>query len=1095
MINRYALLSFFMLLLVTFTFIQTNVYAQGVTTAAINGTIKDANGDVLPSANILALHTPSGTQYGTTSRLDGRYAIVGMRVGGPYTVTVSFVGYKSQVIENVSLSLGTTTDLNFSMQEEGIEIGEITVTAQRNNIISSERTGASISIDAKTLETLPTITRRLEDFTRLTPQAKGNYIGGQDNRLNNITVDGSYFNNSFGLAGQPGDRTNVSPISLDAIDQVQVNVAPFDVRQGNFTGAGINTVTKSGSNEFSGSVYYQFRHQGLVGTEAKDLAFNPGRFKYNQMGVRLGGPIVKNKLFFFASFEKDELTQPGTTFLANTGGQPVGGNITRVLASDLDQLRSYLNTNFGYETGPYQGYDFETPALKFLLKFDYNLNEKNKISLRYTHLDSETDVLLSNSASLGFGNRRSNLTGLNFANSNYMILENIRSVVGEWNSSIGENMANNLIVGYTYNDESRDADGSIFPMVDVLNAGSVYTTFGYEPFTPNNELRYNSLQLQDNFTVFLTDHYLTFGVSAERYESENVFFPGSQSAYVYDSLQAFYNDANGYIANPNRDSSNVRLNLFQVRWSNQPGMEKPIQPLEVYYTGIYGQDEWKIADNFKLTAGLRFDVPFFKATGFANAEASGMYFRDENGNSVQYNTEKLPDANILFSPRAGFNWDAWGDQTTQIRGGMGIFTAKPAYVWISNQVGNNGVLTGFESLTNTYRRGFNPDPNHYKPTNVTGAPASSYELAFTDPNFKFPQIWRTNFAIDQKLPLGLIGTAEFMYSKDVNGVYYINANLPAAQTSFSGVDNRPKWTDNTINNKIPNAIVLKNQSLGYAYNVSASLELPYRNGLFGKIAYNYGVSRNTVDPGSIASGSWQSNFISGDPNNPDLGYSIANAGHRVFAALSYRLEYFNFGATTISLFWEGFNLGNASYSFSGDLNGDGARNDLIYIPKNVSEMNFQQYVYNNNTPTITTDDITFTVDQQNAAWEAYIQQDEYLSANRGKYAERGGVVLPMVFRADLSIAQEVFANFLGAKNSLQFRVDVLNVGNLLNKDWGVGQSLVSTTPLIARPSGADGKALYRLTNVGDKLLSKTFQQTSTINDVFRIQLGVRYTFN
>ncbi len=1077
---------------------QSNVYAQGVTTAAINGTIKDANGDVLPSANILAVHTPSGTQYGTTSRLDGRFAIIGMRVGGPYTVTVSFVGYKSQVKENVSLSLGTTTDLNFIMQEEGIEIEEITVTAQRINIISSERTGASISIDAKTLETLPTITRRLEDFTRLTPQAKGNYIGGQDNRLNNITVDGSYFNNSFGLAGQPGDRTGVSPISLDAIDQVQVNVAPFDVRQGNFTGAGINTVTKSGSNEFSGSVYYQFRHQGLVGTEAKALPFKPGKFKYNQIGVRLGGPIVKNKLFFFASFEKDALTQPGTTYLARTDtAQPIGGNITRVLASDLDQLSSYLNTNFGYETGPYQGYDFETPALKFLLKFDYNLNDKNKISLRYTHLDSKTDVLLSNSGSLGFGTRRSNLTGLNFANSNYKIMENIRSIVGEWNSSIGGNMANSLIVGYTYNDESRDANGSFFPMVDILNSGSVYTTFGYEPFTPNNELRYNSLQLQDNFTVFLTDHYLTFGVSAERYKSENVFFPGSQSAYVYNSLQDFYDDANGYLENPNRDTSDVRLNLFQVRWSNQPGMEKPIQPLEVYYTGIYGQDEWKIADNFKLTAGLRFDVPFFKATGFANAEVDGMYFRDENGKSVQYSTEKLPDANILFSPRAGFNWDAWGDQTTQVRGGMGIFTAKPAYVWISNQVGNNGVLTGFESITNTYRRGFNPDPNHYKPdpSTITGASASSYELAFTDPNFKFPQIWRTNFAIDQKLPFGLVGTAEFIYSQDVNGVYYINANLPAAQTSFSGVDNRPRWTDNTINNKIPNAIVLKNQSLGYAYNVSASLELPFRNGLFGKVAYNYGVSKNTVDPGSIASGSWQGNFISGDPNNPDLGYSIANAGHRIFAALSYRAEYFSFGATTISLFWEGFNLGNASYSFSGDLNGDGARNDLIYIPRDASEMNFQQYVYNNNTPNDATDDITFTVDQQNAAWEAYIKQDEYLSANRGKYAERGGVVLPMVFRADLSIAQEVFANFLGAKNSLQFRVDVLNVGNLLNKDWGVGQSLVSTTPLIARTPGTDGKALYRLTNVGNKLLSKTFQQTSTINDVFRIQLGVRYTFN
>jgi len=462
-----------------FLFVHQSIMAQGVTTSTITGLVKDVEGNALPSANVMAVHVPSGTQYGASTRVDGRFAIPGMRVGGPYTVTVTYVGFGSEQVDDILLSLGLTTDLEFELHDASIEIGTVTVTTERSAIFSPERTGASTSIDTETLQVMPTISRRIDDFTRLTPQASGSSFAGQDNRLNNITVDGSYFNNSFGLAGQPGDRTNVAPISIDAIEQVQVNIAPFDVRQGNFVGAGVNTVTKSGNNDFSGSLYYLFRNEASVGTQAGDNSFNPGTFTYDQIGVRLGGPILQNKLFFFTSFESDELVQPGTTFLANTGNEPVEGSVTRVLASDLTQLSDYLKNNFGYESGPYQAYDHETPAVRFLIRFDYNLDDRNKLSLRYTHLDSDTDVLVSNSSSLGFGNRRSNSTGLNFQNSNYIILENIRSVVGEWNTSIGDNMSNDLIVGYTYNDESRDSKGTMFPFVDVLESGSVYTSFGF----------------------------------------------------------------------------------------------------------------------------------------------------------------------------------------------------------------------------------------------------------------------------------------------------------------------------------------------------------------------------------------------------------------------------------------------------------------------------------------------------------------------------------------------------------------------------------------------------------------------------------------
>ena len=1096
MINRYSLLSVFLLLLVSFTLISNNVNAQVVTTSSMNGTVTDSNGDPLPGANIIAVHQSSGSQYGTSTRLDGKYNINGMRVGGPYTITVSFVGYNNQAIEGVYLELGQNLRLNISLTEEAVQLGDITVVAERSGIISSDRTGTSTMISEQTIETLPTITRRMEDLTRLTPQfGRNSSFGGIDNRLNNITIDGSYFNNSFGLAGLPGDRTGVSPISLDAIEQIQVNISPFDVRNGNFVGAGVNTVTKSGTNDYSASVYYQFRDNSMVGTKAGDKELTSGTFNYSQFGMRLGTPIVPNKLFLFVSFEDDKLVQPGTTFLARVDtSQHEGGNITRVLASDLDNLSSFLRNNFGYETGPYQGYDFQTPSTRMLLKLDYNINDKNKVSLRYTHLDSFTDVLTSNSSSLGFGNRRSLTTALSFANSNYRVLENIRSIVGEWNSIISNTVSNNLILGYTYNDESRESKGSFFPFVDILSGGSTYTSFGFEPFTPNNELRYKSIQIQDNLNFYLGDHSLTFGVSAERYESENVFFPGSQSVYVYRSLQDFYDDANGYLADPNRTTSSVNLRRFQVRWSNIPGLEKPVQPLKVWYNGAYVQDQWQITDNFNVIGGLRLDVPFFENTGYHNPEVDTMTFRDENGAAVKYQTDKMPDANLLISPRIGFNLDVFGNKTTQLRGGTGIFTGKPAYVWISNQIGNNGILTGFERVdgqsTPVYNRPFNPDPNAYKPDSVNGSPALSYELALTDPNFKFPQVWRSNIGVDQKLLFGFIGSAEFLYSKDINGIYYINANQTAPNSAFTGPDARPRWTSSSarkIYSKVDNAVVMKNQDVGYYYSISASLEKPFTDNWYFKAGYNYGIAKNTVDAGSIAFGSWNNNQHSGNPNNPGVGFSFNSPGHRVFGALSYKLEYFDFGSTTVSLFIEGITQGNASYVFSGDMNGDGGTsNDLIYIPKDQSEMNFEEY---------TVGTTTFTIDQQKAAWDQFINQDEYLAENRGKYAERGAVFMPMVFRADLSLIQEFYTNFVDRKNSIQVRVDVLNITNLLSKDLGVGDVFTTTTPLTYRSVDAENKPLYRLTNVGGKLITSTFAPSANINDVFRIQLGFRYNFN
>jgi hypothetical protein len=1079
--------------------------AQGVTTSGITGIVKDSQGAVVPGASVVAVHEPSGTTYDAVTQADGRFAIQGMRVGGPYKVTATITGFSSESRNNVMLSLGVAQDLEFTLRVAAVA-EMITVTAHSDPVFSSTHTGAATAVLREDLEVLPTVSGRINDLTRLSPEYTGSgTFSGQDNRMNNITVDGSYFNNSFGLGGQPGDRTGVAPISLEAIEQVQVAVAPFDVREGNFVGAGVNTVTRSGSNTFSGSGYYRYHNDSYVGTNAAGQTVNPGTFKTTTGGEWFGGPIMKNKLFFFESFEDQQDSRPLSTFVANPGGAPATGNVTRVLASDLDSLSTFLSSKFNYTTGGYQGLTKATPAKPFLVKGDYNINSSNKVTFRYNQLSSSTDVNLSSSSSLGFGRQTFSNQFLNFQGSNYTILENIHSGIAEWNSVIGGGMSNNLIAGYTKQDESRGQLGTLFPFVDILSGGNAYTSFGSEPFTPDNLLLYHTFQAQDSFTLFRNNHTVTFGGAFEKYHSDNSFYPGLQSAYVYNSLGDFFTDANDFLAHPTRTTSPVTLREFQVRYSNVPGSTTPpFQALDVSYVSVYGQDEWRPKTNLTVTAGVRVDVAKFGNTAFDNPNVDALTFLDQGGNPVHYNTGALPKTSPLWSPRIGFNYDLTGDQKTQLRGGTGVFTGKPAYVWISNQIGNTGMLTGFIQATNTTAFPFNPNPDAYKP-GPTGQPPASADVAVTDPNFKFPQTWRTNIGLDRRIVWGMTATGEFIYNRDVNGMAYINANLPAAQTVFAGPDGRPRYTSNRINNAAGNQvvenIVLLNQSIGRSWLVAGSVTKPVSHGFAFKGGYSYGVSRNTVDPGSIAAGSWTNNPIITNPNDPQLGYSSNSAGPRFYFAPSYTHQYFGFGATTIAAFWDTHDSinnssANTSYIFSGDANGDAATaNDLIYIPRDTSEMNFKPI---NNSAGVT----LFTPAQQAAAFDAYIQQDEYLRSHRGEYAQRGAVFYPLVSRMDLNITQDLFHSIGGHRHSGQIRLDITNFGNLLNHNWGVGQSIIQNRILTSPSVDAQGRLTYNLATVntasGPALISKTFQTTASIaqsvSDVYVMMLSFRYTF-
>ncbi|GAB4425460.1 MAG: carboxypeptidase regulatory-like domain-containing protein [Bacteroidia bacterium] len=1082
-----------------------SVFGQGVTTASFFGQVASTDGQPLAGATVIATHVPSGTKYGAVTRDDGRFNLPSVRVGGPYTVRATYIGYVPQEQTDISLGLGQNLRLDFSLQDEAVSTEEVSITASRSEV----KNGAATNISNEVINSMPTLSRRLTDFVRLTPQFSsasfGNSFGGQDNRLNNITIDGSSFNNSFGLAGQPGDRTGVSPISLDAIEQVQVNIAPFDVRQAGFVGAGINAVTRSGSNDVSASAYFLVRNQNFLGDSARGAFVPRGDFLYYQTGLRVGGPIIKDKLFFFVSGEIERNSSPATTFRPREAGeQPSASDaISRVLRTDLEEMTRFLDERFGYETGPYNDYNLNITADKLLVRFDYNIDQNNKFSLRYNYLNSGQDVLVSNSSSLGFGGRQPNVDRFSYRGSNYIINEDIQSVIAELNSTFSGRIANTLTVGFTYQDEDRgDFEGDqsdtrpTFPLVEIQDNGSTYMTVGYEPFTPYNQLSYSTFQLADNLTYFAGAHKITAGFNLEHLRFRNVFFPGSQSVYVYQSLSDFYADAD---SDPNT-VMDTTLRRFQIRYSAIEGQEEPVQPTRVTYTGLYLQDEWQASSSFNITAGIRVDIPFFANTGYRNPQVDTMTFFNPDKEEVSFATDKLPNPIPLISPRIGFNWNATEDGATRIRGGSGLFTGRPAFVWISNQIGNNGVLTGFTQADNTSAYPFNPNITTYIPANAFGQIPATYELALTESNFRFPQVWRTNLAVEQKLPLDLVGTVEVLLNKDVNGVVYYNANLDPTTTAMSGPDTRGRYNDNRYNNAVVNAIVLANTNQGSAYSLTFQVERPFRSaflkagsvtdGFYFKAAYNFGQAKNLVNAGSIAAGSFNSNPITTDPNNPELAFSNFDQRHRWLGALSYRLNYGgDAGASTqISLVYDGGSQGRASYTVNGDLNGDGAfSNELIYVPteEEINAIKFQEY---------TSSGTTFTVEQQRAAFNNYIEQDEYLSSRRGSYAERNGVLLPMLHRMDVSLVQEFYLNVGGKRNVLQFRADMINFTNFLNSDWGVSQAMVNNRPMIYRTLD-NNEPVYRFANVGSNMLSSSFRYNNSLKDVWQLQIGVRYIFN
>jgi len=1014
-----------------------------ITTSTLSGVVKNEKGETLAGATVHAVHQPSGSEYRTSSTKSGLYTIPAVRVGGPYIIHVSYVGYKMAEITDIQTLLGSTSNVDVVLLSDSKQLSEVTVVGTKSNVFSKDKTGAAQQFGRRELTSIPIAgARTIDGITKYNPFGNGNSFGAQDSRLNNFTIDGSQFNNNFGLgsSAQAGGRTGASAISLDAIDQLQVNVAPFDIRQSGFVGAGINAVTRSGTNEVEGSVYQTQRNNSstYVGNNARGTTVTAAKFDEKVQGFRLGAPIIKNKLFIFGNYESIVRTEPGTTWISE-GSPLTGTQISRVKFADMQRLSNFMKDSLGYVTGPWEGYSNTNDSRKFLIRVDWNINKNNKLTARYVNHNSSAEINISNSQSAGAGNRTTQFNAMSFKNSGYIIQDNTRSAVLELNSKISNTLHNNLIVSYDKQIEDRAYLSQMFPTIDIREGSATYTSVGFDPFTPGNKLNYWTFNVTNNLTKYLNKHTLVGGFNYQSYQSNNLFFPASNGVYIFNSLNDFYTAARQSIANGGRPSTFAPAR-FQLRYSALPGAVEPMQVLEANRLDLYVQDEFNATKELKLTFGIRANVIDLGNTALENKAVSSMIFANGEG----FNTSVLPKTQFLIEPRFGFNYDLKGQKKTQIRGGTGVFTGRPPYVFLSNQVGNNGVLTGFIDVSGAAaaQYGFTANPNQYFIPSTPTLP-STFDLAFTNQNYKFPQVWKNNIAIDQKLPwLGLILSAELLYNKTINAVHYYNANLDKPVGKLGGVDTR-------------------------------DLE-------------------DFMSAGSIASGSWQS-AVSVNGNN-NLGLSISDfvVRNRIVGLLGYRIDYGKKygGATTITLGYVGSQNNPFSYIVAGDLNGDRVNNnDLVFVPNKGSDIRFAP---------LTVGTRVYTEAEQQASFEAFISQDPYLSTRRGQYAERNALDLPFLHRFDLSIAQDVFVKIGGKRNSFQIRADILNFGNMVNNKWGVSQRATNPQLLNFVSRDASNIPTYRLATQRDAsgtyLIKDTYQFNSSVFDVWSAQLGIRYTF-
>ena len=1069
-----------------------------VTTSSLNGRVVDDNGEALAGAVVSVLHAPSGSQYYGLVNADGRYSIEGLRPGQDYVIEVSFIGFRPVRYENVSIQLGEahTQDATLVMGEE---LSEAVVVASTSKF-TTEKTGASTNISSSQITALPMINRSIADVAKYSPYANGMSFAGGDGRSTNFTVDGANFNNNFGLSDAlPGGG---NPISLDAIEEVQVVIAPFDVRQTNFIGGGVNAITKSGTNKFKGSFYTYFQNQDTRGNmiNGEDLGVRAPESK-TVYGITLGGPIIKNKLFFFVNYEQTK--EPGQVikYRANAGGEVNTGNVSRTLASDMAAVQSYMKDKYGYDTGSYTDFPGDESNRKFLARIDWNIAQGHRLSLRYNFSNNIAwNAPNGNSSDTGYrlnGTYRVGNQSMAFANNMYSMKNDVQSWSFDYNSKFSENVSNQFLATFTKIDDVRGSNSTPFPHVDIIakdasGTWQPYMSLGYELFTWNNGVHNNIWTIKDDVTVLVGAHKITAGASYEHQFANNAYMRNGAMYYRYAIT-----DEQNII-----DVLNGTPESFAITYGWN-GNLNPNAQVTFNQIGAYVQDEWNVNDKFKLTLGIRLDDLVFDNSDIATNKAIYEYnFR----NGLKIDTGKWPNNHVQVSPRIGFSWDVLGDKSLKVRGGTGLFQGRLPLVYFTNMPTNAGLVQNSVQFKSKWNNGQlvskNELLNQFNGGMITDVATAIDKLGLqkeltddkhvagstmsgVDPDFRMPQIWKTSLAVDWQVPVNFpfTVTAEGIFNKTVYGVVVDNINIvESIDTRFNGEDNRLLYpADKGYINAGKNAPYLTNTNKGYGYIANVLVNMEPVDRLRIMASYTHTESKEISGlPGSDPLSTWQGLYTVDGPNFATLQRSQYVVPNKVVASINYSIPFQYRGLTDLmefSLFYTGATPYGYSYCYSNDMNGDGINNDLMYIYANGSDINWKSNAAENA-----------------AKYDAFVAQDRYLRNHKGQYAEAYAARAPWVNRFDFRWAHNFKFKTGQQEHNFQFSIDVLNIGNIFNSKWGVYQNnSISNNSRILKYDGVDAQGAPTFSfNTSS---TKSYDYYVNSNQCWQVQFGFRYMFN
>ena len=1077
-------------------------FAQ-VTTSALGGRVVDGNGEPVIGAAVVATHEPSGTVYGVITNTDGRYAINGMRAGGPYKVEFSCLGYQTITYTEIDLQLAETFALNAQIAEDSELLGEAMVVAASTSKFSAQKMGSATNISSKQIESIPTISRSLTDVTRLSPYGgNGRSFAGADGRTANFTVDGANFNNNFGLSSNlPGGG---NPISIDAIEEMQVVISPYDVRQTNFIGGGVNAITKSGTNTFKGSAYVYHRNENMRGNMAagQEVAGARDKDRNTTYGFTLGGPIIKNKLFFFVNAEYSTIPTVVNRWRGSENGEAnPDAYISRVPNSVLKEVSEFVKKEYGYDTGSWTEYPATESNMKLLARLDWNINDNHKLALRYNYTLNQ-GWNSTNGSSMDGGSRsgfsRFSQYGMAYANSLYSMDNLVSTVSLDLNSRLSENLSNQFLATFSKLDDMRGTNSEDFPFIDIRNDdGSAvlpYISLGYELFTWNNGVHNTNISIKDDLTYYYGSHKLTGGINYEYQMADNSYMRNGTGYYRYKSLEDFMSG----------EAPEVVCLTY-----GYDGEANPAARVRFHKAGIYAQDEWNMNDSFKLTAGIRFDGLFFDNQDIMRNNAIYELEYIVDGEKRHIDTGKWPSAALTVSPRVGFSWDVLGDNSLKLRGGTGLFSGRLPLVFFTNMPTNSGmvqyqaklngdgknggvktdmsqfaggVLKREELLAKLLDMGY---PNKISPKDGT-VPA---EISAVDPKFKMPQVWKTSLAVDYTIPTSFPFTvsAEGIFNKTVNGVVLRDWSVMSTEgfARFNGADNRPIYENyqqkDAKGNNLPSAYVLENTHKGYGYSGTLTVNMRPIEAISLMAAYTHTVSKEVTGmPGSNASSVL--NYIGTvyGPNNPGLHNSEYVTPDRLVASATINDKSNNH----FSLIYEAWRGGsNYSYMTANDMNGDGYNYDLIYIPTDEQVAN---------------GDFRFVSEDDAARFMDYVHADKYLSKNQGKYAETYSVYSPWVHRLDFSYKHDFKVKAGNSMNTLQLCVDVKNVLNMFNSNWGVSKymnpALGEGRILKYEGYDQDGYATFSTPSAVNPN-TQVWNKSIGIGQCWYASVGIKYMFN